>query len=471
MENAAVERGNLNQRATYPGNILIVEDDPVIRSLIREALQRAGHYVAESTTAADAHGVAGRGLFDVAVLDVRLPDNDGVTLMRDLARRHEDLLFVFVTAVPSVELAVEAMKLGAWDYITKPFEVGHLVDIVNRAVESSVLRRRARGPQAEVQSQYGVHSIIGTSAAVQELHKIIRKVARSEANTILLRGESGVGKDLVARAIHSESPRSGRPFMTISCTTLQETLLESELFGHERGAFTDAKAQKKGLFELAAGGTVFLDEIGDMGLSLQAKLLQFLEHKTFRRVGGTEDLRVDVRVIAATNRDLESAIRDGTFREDLYYRLNVIPIYIPPLRERPEDIRLLVNHFIQLFNREFKKNVVRISKEAIEILTSYSWPGNIRELRNVMERAMLLCPGNEIQAEDLLIRQARPTAQRSPMRLPPEGVNIEELERSLVVQALERTGWNRAAAARLLGCSRYQIRYRIKKFGLARKPQ
>jgi transcriptional regulator with GAF, ATPase, and Fis domain len=255
--------------------------------------------------------------------------------------------------------------------------------------------------------------------------------------------------------------------LTITCTTLQETLLESELFGHEKGAFTDAKAQKRGLFEMANGGTAFLDEIGDMSPTLQAKLLHFLEHKSFRRVGGTEDLRVDVRVIAATNRDLEAAIREGKFREDLYYRLNIIPLNLPALRERPEDIPALVNHFAAIFSREFKKSTpVRISKEAMEILKSYSWPGNVRELKNVMERAMLLVSGPEILAEDLMIQRPRSVPDKASFKLPPEGVDIDEVERTLVIQALERTGWNRAAAARLLGCSRDQIRYRIEKFNL-----
>jgi DNA-binding NtrC family response regulator len=455
----------------YRGRILVVDDEDLIRWSLREALTQAGHTVYDANCGEAAKKIGASVDLDLALVDLKLGDTDGITLMKELLREQEGLTVIIMTAFSSVETAVEAMKLGAFDYVSKPFNLEEVILTVNRAIESSSLKREVKTIHTDMKSRYGIQNIIGKSAPTQEVIKLIRKVAQSEANTILLRGDSGVGKDLVARAIHFESRRANQPFLTITCTTLQETLLESELFGHEKGSFTDAKSQKRGLLEMANGGTAFLDEIGDMAPALQAKLLHFLEHKTFRRVGGTEDIRVDVRVIAATNRDLELAIREGKFREDLYYRLNIIPIQLPALRERSEDVPMLVNHFVQLFNREFKKSVVRVSKEAMEILTHYSWPGNIRELRNVIERAMLLVSGPEILPEDLMIQRAKPTsADKFAVKLPPEGVNIDDVERSLVVQALERTGWNRAAAARLLGCSRDQIRYRIEKFGLQQSP-
>jgi transcriptional regulator with PAS, ATPase and Fis domain len=302
-----------------------------------------------------------------------------------------------------------------------------------------------------------------------EVKALVRKIAQSEATTVLLRGESGTGKDVIARAIHAESNRASRSFMNITCTALQETLLESELFGHERGSFTDAKAQKRGLFEMAAGGTVFLDEIGDMTPTLQSKLLRALEEKTFRRIGGTEDIEVDVRMLAATNRDLEKAVQEGRFREDLYYRLNVIPVVIAPLRERKEDIPLLVEHFLTHFGREFRKPGVTVSTAALEKLAGYRWPGNIRELRNVIERAMLLSEGTVIRPEDLLLGRFVPggtEAPRSPVQLPEEGIVLEDVERELVRQALERTHGNQTRAAELLGITRDQIRYRMEKFGM-----
>jgi DNA-binding NtrC family response regulator len=454
----------------YRGRILVVDDEELIRWSLKEALQLAGHTVSDAPNGQTALKLADGSQFDLAMLDMKLPDTDGITLMKEIMRRQEGITVVIMTAFSTVETAVEAMKLGAADSLSKPFNIEEVLLTVNRAIEGQALRRQISTINLDLKSRFGLQNVIGKTESMQEVVRLIRKVAQSEANTILLRGESGVGKDLIARAIHFESRRADRPFLTITCTALQETLLESELFGHEKGAFTDAKAQKRGLFELAQGGTAFLDEIGDMSPTLQAKLLHFLEHKTFRRVGGTEDLRVDVRVIAATNRDLDAAIREGKFREDLFYRLNVIPITIPPLRDHADDVPLLVQHFVQVFAREFKKAAPRVSKEALEILSHYSWPGNVRELKNVIERAMLLVAGPEILPEDLMIQRARPApSDKFAFRLPPGGVNIDDVERTLVIQALERTNWNRAAAARLLGCSRDQIRYRIEKFTLERK--
>jgi transcriptional regulator with GAF, ATPase, and Fis domain len=310
--------------------------------------------------------------------------------------------------------------------------------------------------------------IIGQHPCMLELFEIIRRVAESGASTVFLRGDSGTGKDLVARVIHYNSDRAPWPFMNITCTSLSETLLESELFGHEKGAFTDAKASKKGLFELADGGTIFLDEVGDMPAGLQAKLLRFLEERTFRRVGGTTEISVDVRIIAATNRDIDKAVVDGTFRSDLMFRLNVIPIYLPPLRERGDDIKLLAQHFVAHFAKEFRKPITRIEEETYAKLAPYAWPGNVRELRNVVERAVLLSNADTIGPDDIVLGRVDqpPSPSGDGLFLPPNGVNLHELESSLVAQALKRTNNNQTHAAKLLGLSRDALHYRMEKLGL-----
>jgi transcriptional regulator with PAS, ATPase and Fis domain len=304
---------------------------------------------------------------------------------------------------------------------------------------------------------------------MEMLRNLLAKVAKSPASTVLLTGESGTGKDLTAKVLHYNSDRALKPFMNITCSALPETLLESELFGHERGAFTDARQQKRGLLESAHGGTVFLDEIGEMVPALQAKLLRFLEEKSFKRVGGAADIRVDVRVIAATNRNLEDEVKANRFREDLFYRLNVLPVKLPPLRAHVEDVPALVSFYIDAFNREFKKHVRGVSGAAMRALTNYGWPGNIRELRNAVERAMLLAEGDALEPVDFPIATSASTDGRHTFELPAAGLNLEEVERSLVTQALERAGWNQSRAATLLGVNRDQIRYRIEKFGLTHK--
>jgi transcriptional regulator with PAS, ATPase and Fis domain len=303
---------------------------------------------------------------------------------------------------------------------------------------------------------------------MQQLKGLLKKIAASPASTVLLTGESGTGKDLAAKVIHFNSARSSGAFMNITCSALPETLLESELFGHERGAFTDARQQKKGLLELADGGTLFLDEIGEMVPALQSKLLRFLEEKTFKRVGGSVDIRVDLRVIAATNRNLDEEVQKSKFREDLYYRLKVLPLFLPPLRDRTGDIPQLVRYYVDAFNREFKKNVRGVTADAMRYLESHAWPGNIRELRNAVERAMLLSESNELTAADFSVTGGGPVSQE--FKLPPRGIRLDELERSLVEQALARAGGNQTRAATLLGLNRDQVRYRIEKFGLA-KPE
>ena len=405
---------------------------------------------------------------DLVLLDYRLGDLDGLEVLKALRRRDPDVLIIFFTAFSSLGNAVEVMKQGAYHYATKPFNLDEIVLLVEKALETTRLRREVRALRARQQGPYTLDRIIGDSPAAAATRDLLGKVASSPASTVLLTGESGTGKDLAARVIHDTSARAARPFMNVTCSALTETLLESELFGHERGAFTDARERKRGLLESAAGGTVFLDEIGEMALALQAKLLRFLEEKTFKRVGGAEDVHVDVRVIAATNRNLEDDVRGGSFREDLFYRLNVLPIRLPPLRDRAEDVPVLARFFADGFNREFRKSVREIVPEAMEALQGHAWPGNVRELRNAVERAVLLGEDGRLTVDDFPLHAPRGSASAE-VTLPPGGTNLEAMERSLVAQALDRTGWNQTRAAALLGLNRDQIRYRIEKFGLAKQ--
>jgi DNA-binding NtrC family response regulator len=356
------------------------------------------------------------------------------------------------------------MKLGAYHYVNKPFNLDEVAMLVEKALETSHLRREVRALRTSHGRQFGFDAIIGASPAMEQVKSLLARIAASRASTVLLTGETGTGKDLAAKAIHYNSDRAARSFVNITCSALPEHLLESELFGHERGAFTDARQQKRGLFESADGGTAFLDEIGEMTPALQAKLLRFLEEKAFKRVGGLADIRVDVRVIAATHRDLEDDVKAGKFREDLFYRLQVMPIPLPPLRARRGDVPLLASYYVDLYNREFRKRVQGLRPAAMKLLEQYQWPGNIRELRNAIERAMLLMDREWLEPDDFTtLTRSVATAQ---FTLPPEGLKLEEVERQLLEQALERAGGNQTRAAQLLGINRDQVRYRIEKFGL-----
>jgi DNA-binding NtrC family response regulator len=380
------------------------------------------------------------------------------------------------------------MKRGAFDYLVKPFNHDEVLLVARKALDTTRLQRELAILRHRQQLDYGTGNLVGNSPRMREIYEMIHKVATSAATTVLLQGESGTGKDLVAKAIHYSSDRADQPFMNITCSALPETLLESELMGHEKGAFTDARERKRGLFEVANGGTVFLDEIGDMGIGLQAKMLRFLEEKTFRRVGGSRDLTVDVRIVAATNRDLEEAVREGRFREDLYYRLQVIPIEMPPLRERRGDVELLVAHFVTRFNKEFHKHTRGFTPEALEALREYDWPGNVRELRNVVERAMILETKEVLDLDDLPA-SVRDSIRRPPrlrpvgeagevagedgddeglpgLDIPDEGLPLRRMEEHMVRQALAKTGGNQSRAAGLLDISRDALRYKMKKFGL-----
>jgi len=446
--------------------ILVVDDEQLIRWSLAERLRGEGYQVVEAENGADALDRVHEGV-DLVLLDYKLPDIDGVTVLRRIREHDADILVILLTAYATVETAVEAMKIGAYHFANKPFNLDDVARTVAQALETTRLRREVRMLRANEAQPYAFDRIVGDSPEMASLKALLAKIATSPASTVLLTGESGTGKDLVAKVLHYNSDRANRPFMNITCSAIPDALLESELFGHERGAFTDARQQKRGLLESADGGTVFLDEIGEMVPGLQAKLLRFLEEKAFKRVGGSHDIRVSVRVIAATNRNLEEQVKAGKFREDLYYRLNVLPIPLPPLRAHIEDVPALVSFYIDLFNREFRKSVRGASPTALRALQEYAWPGNIREVRNAVERAMLLAEGPWLEPRDFPVLAS--TLQTAlGIGLPVEGVNLEELERSLVMQALERSGGNQTKAATLLGLNRDQIRYRIEKFGLVK---
>ena len=447
--------------------LLVVDDEELVRWSLRERFRREGYTVVEAPTAASALEQVTGGI-DLVLLDYRLPDGDGLTVLRRIKEVAPDTPVILMTAFSTVENAVEAMKHGAYHYLNKPFNLDDVALTVEKALETSRLRREVRAYRSSQGREFGFDAIIGSSPAMIAAKTLLVRIANSPASTVLLTGETGTGKDLAAKAIHFNSHRAAKPFVNITCSALPEQLLESELFGHERGAFTDARQQKRGLFETADGGTVFLDEIGEMTPGLQAKLLRFLEEKTFKRIGGLADIRVDVRVIAATHRNLEDEVRAGKFREDLFYRLQVMPVTLPALRERRGDIPLLANYYIDRYNREFRKRVRGVSPEALALLEHYRWPGNVRELRNAIERAMLLTDRDLLGAEDF--NSLSRNAVTATFRLPPEGVALDEVERQLVVQALERCGGNQTRAGALLGINRDQVRYRIEKFGLA-KPE
>jgi len=445
--------------------ILILEDDALLHAILVERLERSGYEVAAATTLAEARALAREHGPDLALLDVKLPDGEGTELLEELTGEG-DVACVMMTAHATVESAVEALRLGAIDYLEKPFSFDRLDATLARTMELTALRREVR----EHRERGGLPAgFVGESDAMREVVRLVERVASAGNTTVLVQGETGTGKGVVARLVHELSKRSGGPYLAVTCSALAETLMESELFGHEKGAFTDARTMKRGLVELAEAGTLFLDEIGELSLRLQSKLLQFIEDRTFRRVGGTRDLSVDARIVAATNRDLEAEVRAGNFREDLYYRLSAFPVRIPPLRERRSDVAALARHFVNTFNREFGRQIRSIAPATMELLERHGWPGNVRELRNVIERSVLLADGPVLEAHMLPPELRGQDTGRSllpELELGPAGVDLEQLERQLVEEALRQAEGNRTEAGRLLGLSRHQVRNRLKKHGL-----
>jgi two-component system response regulator PilR (NtrC family) len=453
--------------------VLVVDDEKSMRDLLAISLEKQNFEV----TVADGGGTAidtlRREPFDVVITDLRMPTTDGLQVLRAAKEASPELVVIVITAVGSTETAVEAMKLGAYDYITKPFKLDEINLIIRRALERKRLRDENLYLRKQLETQHRFDNIVGKSARMGEVFETIRKIADSPS-TAMITGESGTGKELVARAIHFNGNRTGKPFISVNCGAIPEALMESELFGHVKGAFTGAIANKIGLFSAADGGTLFLDEITEIPALLQVKLLRAIQEREIRRVGDTRDLKVDVRLIAASNRDLEQAVAEGVLREDLFYRLNVIPIQLPPLRERREDIPLLVAHFLQKFGKQLGKEVRGITPEGLAVLERHHWPGNIRELENVLERAIVLGAGDTLGVESLpeSVRRERPVKGMD-VDLPEEGMDLEAaldaLERRYLQRALERSRGVQTKAAELLRMTFRQFRYKLQKHNMARR--
>jgi two-component system, NtrC family, response regulator AtoC len=469
------------------GKVLIVDDESLIRWTLNEALRGWGYEPIEAATVAGALATFESDRPAAVLLDINLPDGSGLNVLKEIKTRQPQAVVIMITANVMIEDTLAALRGGAYDFISKPINLNELEVTIRNGLETGRLRKEVNQIRRERASEFSFDQIIGQSPSMKRMIALARKVAESEASSVLLQGESGTGKDLVAKAVHYSSRRADRPFVAINCAAIPSTLIESELFGYEKGAFTDAKGRKEGLFEQAEGGSVFLDEIGELELGLQAKLLRVLEEGAFRRVGGLKDIPLDVRVIAASNRDLKSASEAGKFRLDLYYRLSVIQIDLSPLRERGDDVLMLADYYIRNFNEKLRKQIRGLSPEVEEIFRNYSWPGNVRELRNVIERVMILEDGDlitatwlprgvtpeaklEIQSKEsevAVVTQRARVGSAAPMpdlfHLPPEGVQLESVEMSLVEQAMKRSGGNQTRAADLLGISRDQLRYRLKK--------
>jgi len=468
--------------------ILVVDDERLVRWSLRQKCEEWGYQVVEADAGEPGLALCQNESPDLVLLDVRLPDISGLQVLSQLRQNGDTRPVIMITADPQLDDVKAALKLGAYDFVGKPIDFDELNVTIKNALEATRLRTEVQSLRGEVRRKTGYHEVVGTSAKMAELMAFVRKVAASEATTILIQGESGTGKDLIAKAIHYESARQEKPFVAINCSAIPETLMEAELFGHEKGAFTDAKQMKKGLFEAADGGTLFLDEIGELSPLLQAKLLRVLEDQVIRRVGGVRDMQVDVRVIAASNRDLEKAVREGQFREDLYYRLAIIAIFIPPLRERKDDILPLVEFFIERYNRRFRKSVRGITADTKRLLLSHNWPGNVRELKNSIERAMILedeqllhsvyLPFAVAETGGMTAFERASSGYAAPqlasgkalpkLYIPEGGTSLEDMERTMVELSMRQANNNQTHAAKLLNISRDALRYKLKKFGLIR---
>jgi two-component system, NtrC family, response regulator AtoC len=470
--------------------ILIVDDEKLVRWALTQKCAEFGYQTLEAENGEEAiRALQQDDTVDAILLDVHLPNLSGIEVLEKLKQTGETRSVIMMTADPQLDDVKAALRLGAYDFVSKPISFEELSVTLQNALEAGALRTEVESLRGEVRRRAGYHDVIGVSRKVTELMKFVYKVAASEATTILIQGESGTGKDLVAKAIHYHSSRAERPFVAINCSAIPEQLMEAELLGHEKGAFTDAKAMKKGLFEVADGGTLFLDEIGELSPLLQAKLLRVLEDQVIRRVGGVRDIQVDVRVIAASNRDLEREVREGRFRQDLFYRLAIIAIYLPALRERKEDIAPLIDFFLAHYNRKFRKQVQGVNEETRRLLMNYDWPGNVRELKNALERAMILEEGNLLKPDDLPFSVASgrggaiapdsamsaPTENHPapgkrrlpPLSIPEGGTSLEDVEHALVELALQQSHGNQIRAAKLLNISRDALRYKMKKFRLS----
>ncbi|MCS6804291.1 MAG: sigma-54 dependent transcriptional regulator [Acidobacteriota bacterium] len=437
--------------------ILVVDDEKLQRDILQLILAEEGHQVSTAASGHQAMQLVAHEHFDLVLTDLKMPGMDGLQLLKELLTQDSSTCVIMMTAHGSIDSAKEAIKLGAYDYLEKPLERDTLLKTIQEALK-----------QLDAIDE----EIVSASAAMERVKKMILKVANS-SSTVLIRGESGVGKERIARAIHKASQRSNQIFQAVNCAAINENLMESELFGHEKGSFTGAHAQKKGLFEVADQGTLFLDEIAELNTSMQAKLLRALQEKEIMRVGGTRPVKVDVRVLTATNRDLDAMVQDGRFREDLFYRINVLSIDVPPLRERREDIPVLVNLFLAKHARAAHRRISGLTRSAMEALMNYGWPGNVRQLESVIERAILLCESDQIGQDDLPpeLRQHQQERSAAIFKLPPDGVVLDEVERSLIVQAMQRTDGNITQAAKLLGISFRTLQYRLEKYGLRSSPQ
>lgn len=469
--------------------ILVVDDEKLVRWALTQKCAEIGYQTLEAENGEEALRLLQTESVEAILLDVHLPDLSGIEVLEKLKQAGETRSIIMMTADPQLDDVKAALRLGAYDFVSKPINFDELSVTLQNALEAGALRTEVESLRGEVRRRAGYHDVIGVSRKITELMKFVNKVAASEATTILIQGESGTGKDLVAKAIHYRSSRSERPFVAINCSAIPGTLMEAELFGHEKGAFTDAKAMKKGLFEVADGGTLFLDEIGELSPLLQAKLLRVFEDQVIRRVGGVRDIQVDVRVIAASNRDLEREVREARFRQDLFYRLAIIAIYLPALRERKEDILPLVEFFLAHYNRKFRKSVLGLTEETRKLLMNYDWPGNVRELKNALERSMILEEGNQLKPEDLpfsvasgrsgtspnanplnAATEVQPTPGKRrlpPLSIPEGGTSLEDVEHALVELALQQSHGNQIKAAKLLNISRDALRYKMKKFALS----
>jgi DNA-binding NtrC family response regulator len=449
--------------------ILLVEDEESFRQVIGFKLRESGYEVVIAENGRRGYELFTEDHFDLIITDLAMPEMNGLDLTKRIKAISADTPVIVITAFGDIQTAVAAIKLGAEDYLTKPLDWDEFKLVIERALRLTDLKRENRELRAFIGERFQLDNIIGTSKRMQELYDVVQRVANTDVTALLL-GESGTGKELIAKGIHHNSLRRDKPFVAISCGTIPEQLLESELFGHRKGAFTGAIYEKRGLFEEAHGGTVFLDEIGEMPANLQVKLLRVLQEGEFIRVGDSSPRRVDVRVIAATNRDLTKMVEDGTFRDDLYFRLNIVPIKLPPLRERLEDIPLLANCFIEDACRRFGRQKLQLSSEVYRYFHKYPWPGNVRELKNMVERLVVLSKNDSITADDLPdeIKNISATAGSLPIALPEDGIDLEEIEKEIFRQALEKNNWNQSRTAKYLNITRDTLIYRMQKYSLKR---